>query len=82
MNFDPKTTKLYSQEEIGEYLKNHGVELSSGIKVEFCLQETKFGLSPPDGGIYMHPQVLALGLKLPMMKFVRSVLTFYRIAPS
>ena len=30
----------------------------------------------------MHLQVLALGLKLPMMKFVRSILAFYKIAPS
>jgi len=80
MDFDPKTTKLHSQEEVEEYLENYGVELSPGIKVEFCPLETKFGLS--HRGVYMHPQVLALGLKLSIMKFVRSILTFYIIAPS
>jgi len=30
----------------------------------------------------MHPQVLTLGLRLPMMKFVRNVLAFYKVAPS
>ena len=30
----------------------------------------------------MHPQILTLGLKLPMMKFIRNVSTFYRIVPS
>ena len=30
----------------------------------------------------MHPLVLGLGLRLPTMKFVRSVLIFYRVAPS
>jgi len=30
----------------------------------------------------MHPQVLALGLKLLMTRFVHSVLTFYRVTPS
>ena len=30
----------------------------------------------------MHPRVLALGLRLPMMKFVRIILIFYGVAPS
>jgi len=30
----------------------------------------------------MHPLVLALGLRLPMMKFVRNALVFYEVAPS
>jgi len=29
----------------------------------------------------MHPLVLALGLRLPMAKFVRSVLIFYEVVP-
>jgi len=30
----------------------------------------------------MHPQILALGLKLPLTKFVRGVLSHFRIALS
>ena len=30
----------------------------------------------------MHPQILALELKLPLTKFVHSILTYYRIPPS
>jgi len=79
---DPKTTKVHSQEDVNEYLEKYGVKLSHRIKVEFCPLDTKFGLSPPDGRVCMHPQVLVLELKLSLMKFVHSVLTFYQIAPS
>ena len=30
----------------------------------------------------MHPQILALGLKLPLTKFVRGILSHFRVAPS
>ena len=30
----------------------------------------------------MHHQVLALGLRLPMTKFIRNVLIFYKVVPS
>ena len=54
-----------------------------GIKIEFCPQNVDVSVAPPNKeDVYMHPQVLALGLRLSMMKFVRSVLIFYRIAPS
>ena len=56
MDFDPKTTRLHGQEDVDEYLKKYGVELSPGIKVKFCPLGTKFGLSPSDGGVYMHPK--------------------------
>ena len=37
---------------------------------------------PNKDGVYMHPQVLALGLMLLLTRFVCSVLIFYRVAPS
>ena len=37
--------------------------------------------SPPNDGVYMHPQILTHGLKLPLTKFICSVLTYYWIAP-
>ena len=30
----------------------------------------------------MHPLILALGLKMPLTKFIRSILTHYRVTPS
>jgi len=38
--------------------------------------------SLPNDGVYMHPQILAPGQKLPLTKFVRNILTYYRIVPS
>jgi len=37
---------------------------------------------PLTGLVYMHPQILALGLKLPLTKIVRGIVTCYMIAPS
>ena len=78
MDFGPKITRLHNQEDVDEYLEKYGIELSPGIKVEFCPPDTKFVLSPPDDGVYRS----WLGLKLSLTKFVRNVLTFYQIAPS
>jgi len=80
MDFDSKTTKLHCQ-EVDEYLTKNGVHLSPRFKVEFCPQGTDFTLPPPNGGAFMHSQILALGLKLPLTKFVLSVLSHFRIAP-
>ena len=54
MNFDPKTTRLHNQEDVDEYLEKYGVKISPRIKVKFCPPDNKFGLSPPDDGVYMH----------------------------
>ena len=80
MNFDPKTTKLH-EEEVDEHLTKYGVRLSPEIKVEFCPQGTEFSLPPLNDGVYMHPQILALGLKMPLTKFFRSILPHYRSPP-
>ena len=82
MNFYPKTTKLHSQEEVDEYLAKNGVHLSLGIEVEFFPHGTNFSLSLPNGSVYMHRQILILGLKLSLTKFVCIVLSHLRITPS
>jgi len=83
MNFDPKTSKLRNQEAVYKYLAGYGFHLSPGIKFEFCPNNVDDSSTPPDKeGVYMHPLALALGLRLPMMKFVRSVLIFYEVVPS
>jgi len=82
MDFDPRTTKLHSQKDVGEYLAKYGVRLSPGIEVEFCPEGSNFTLPPPNGGVYMHPQILGLRLRLSLPSFVRDVLAHYRVALS
>ena len=83
MDFDPKTFKLRDQEAVDKYLAGYEFFLNPGIKIEFCPLIVVVSSAPPKGeGVYMHPQVLALGLTLPMTKFLRSVLSFYKVTPS
>ena len=66
MDFDPRTTKLHNQEEVGEYLVKYDICLSPGIKVEFSPHGADVALAPSNGGVYMHPQFMALRLRLPL----------------
>jgi len=62
MNFDPKTSKLHKQEAVDKYLASYGILLNPGIKIEFCPRGVDVSSTPPkEEGVYMHPQVLALG---------------------
>jgi len=81
MDFDPKTSRLQHQEEVDTYLANYGFRLNIGIKIEFSPHSVNIFLALLNDGVYMHPHVLALGLRLPITRFIRSILTFYRIAP-
>jgi len=38
MDFDPKTTKLHSQEEVDKYLAKYGVHLSQRSRSSFALR--------------------------------------------
>jgi len=67
---------------VDKYLANYSFRLNPRIKIEFCPQDIEVSLAPPNGGVYMYLQVLALGLRLSMTRFVCSVLTFYQVAPS
>ena len=82
MDFKPRTTKLHNQLDVDKYLARYGVCLYPGIEAEFCPQDTEFMKSPLNVSVYIRPHILALGLKLSLMKFVRGVLNYYRIAPS
>jgi len=73
---------LRNQEDMNKCQARYDVCLNPGIKVEFCPHGIDVSQALPNGGVYMHPQVLALGLRLLMMRFVLSILTFYRFAPS
>ena len=81
MDFDPKASKLRNQ-EVDKYLASYGFFLNSGIKIELCSHGVDISLASPNGGVYMYPQVLALGLRLPMMSFFHSILAFYQVTPS
>ena len=75
MDFDLKTSKLRDQEVVDKHLASYGFRLNPGIKIEFCPLTVDVFSTPPKGKcVYMRPQVLALGLRLPMTKFIHSVL--------
>ena len=59
------------------YLASYGFRRSPRIKIKFCPNDVYVTLASPDKeSMYIHPLVLALGLRLPMMKFIRNVLIF------
>jgi len=82
MDFDPMPKILRSQKELDGYLARYGVRLPSNVKVEWYPPDTDYTEAPEAGGVYLHPQLLALGLKFPLTNFVRDLLRHYRIAPS
>ena len=61
---------LRSQKEFDEYLVNYGVRLASIVKVEWYSAETDCRMALKTDGVYLHPQILALGLKFLLMSFV------------
>jgi len=61
MDFDPKPRVLYSQKEVVEYLAMYDIRLPSNIEVEWCPPETNVTVLHPIGGVYFHPQIVALG---------------------
>ena len=44
------------------------------------LRQTSHG--PPTGGVYLHLQILALGLRLPLTNFIRDILCHFQVVPS
>jgi len=69
MDFHSKTT-LHSQNEVDDYLARYGVRLPSNIQMEWCPANTDFSVDPPVGGVYLHSQILVLGLRLPLTNLV------------
>ena len=82
MDFDTKPRVPRGQKEVDEYLASHDIHLPSKIAVEWCLPETNVTFSPPTDVVYFHPQILALGVKLPMTLFVRDVLASFKVPSS
>ena len=82
MDFDLKLGILRGQKEVGEYLVSYDVRLPSKIEVEWCSPEIDVTVSTPAGGVYFHPQIVDLRVKLPMTPFVRDVLVHFKVLPS
>ena len=64
-----------------KYLASYSFSWSPRIKIKFCPHNVDVSLAPNKDSAYMHLLVLALGLTLLMMKFVRSISIFYGVAP-
>ena len=60
----------------------YDVHFPSNIEVEWCSLGTDVTVLPPTSGVYFHPQILALGVKLLMTLFVRGVLVYFKVPPS
>ena len=82
MDFDPKPSTFTSQDEIFKYLMRYCDHLPSMIKVEFCHSGTDVKEASSTGGVYFHPQILALGVQLPLTRFVRDVPGHLQVAPT
>jgi len=50
--------------------------------VEWCPLKTNVTVAPPYGGMFIHPQILSLGMKLPLTAFIHSALCCFRVASS
>jgi len=73
MDFDPSPTILHNQEDIDYYLEYHRDPLPHGIIVVWCDPNVNFWDYVPRG-VYLHPQVLAFGVHLPLSVLVHRVL--------
>jgi len=55
------------------------VECQGGV---VCLAETDYTMAPQAGDVYLHPHILALGLKFLLTNFVRDLLRHFLFAAS
>jgi len=66
MDFDPTLKTLLNQKEVDKYLEQYGIQLPSNVKVEWFPPYTDYTEAHKAGGVYLHPQILALELKFPL----------------
>jgi len=76
MDFDPKLTPLRSPSDVFEYLAKSDVQVPHEIMVEWCPLKTDVTVVPPHDNVFIHPQILVLGMKLPLTAFVHSVASY------
>ena len=70
MDFDPVKSTLHNQVEVEKYLLKYGVRLPSNIWVDWCPPNTDYTNALKVGGMYLHPQFVALGLSFPRTGFL------------
>ena len=70
IDFDPKPSILSSQKEVCDYLVRYRHSLSSKITVEFCPATTDVKGHLPLRGCIFTPKILALGVSLPLTRFI------------
>ena len=82
MYFNPKTFKLRDQEAVDKYLASYEFCLNLGIKIEFCPLMLTFPQPCLKVRVYIYTSSgFDTELRLPMTKFIHSVLLFYKVAP-
>ena len=81
MDFNPKLMPLRSPRDVFEYLAKNDIQVPPEIMVESCPLKTDVTMAPPHDNIFI-PQILVLGMKLPLTAFVHNVLSYFRVAPS
>ena len=81
MDFNPKSHILHGQKEVDKYLAMYDIPLPSKIEVKWCSPQTDVTVSCPPDGVYFHPEILALGVKLPMTPFVQDAQPASRFRP-
>ena len=82
MNFDPRPCVLRSQKKVDEHLEMCDIHPPSNFEVEWCPTKTDVTSLPPIGGVYFHSQILALGVKLPLIPLIQNILPRFKVPPS
>ena len=82
MDFDPSPTSSAAKRRWSSIWRSIVVLYIAGIVVEWCSPETNVKISPPKGGVYFHPQMLAMRVHLPLTDFVCQVLVYYNVPPT
>ena len=81
--FNPPASAIPDDVGLEEYLAYHNGRIGDDIKVKLAPRKVDYTKAPEEeGGVYIAAQVLALGVHLPLLSFVREVLSFYKLAPT
>ena len=72
---------LHSPRGVFEYLAKNGVQVPPEIMVKWCRLKTDITVAPHNG-VFIHPQIVVLGMKLPLTAFIHSVLSHFKVIPS
>jgi len=77
--FQSHPKMLRNQKEADGYLERYRLLLN--VKVEWYPPDTDYIEAPEADGVYLRPQILAMGMKFLLTDFVRDLLRNYRNGP-